>query len=192
MISAAQDAGGEEAAGKWFDKANCTFTEIVDENHTISALYNMVNVPTGVWIDEQGMIVRPNETAYSSNIKVNLGGKELSSRGGDYVEALRDWVANGAESKYVLSADEIANHMKPRTSDQAMADAYFQLGVHFQRAGDEALANTYWEKAESLRPESWNYHRQDWSFTPREAGGNWMKKFQALGDVDYYAPLELE
>lgn len=192
MISAAQDSGGEAAAGQWFDKAKCSFTQIVDEHHTISTLYNMVNVPTGVWIDEEGKIVRPNETAYSRNIEITLSGKKLSNRGGDYVDAIRDWVANGAESKYVLSPDEIAQHMQPRTPDQAMADAYFQLGVHFQRAGDEERANSYWEKAQSLRPESWNYHRQDWSFTPREAGANWMKKFQALDDEEYYAPLELE
>jgi len=192
LISAAQDSGGEAAAGKWFDKANSSFTQIVDEHHTISTLYNMVNVPTGEWIDEKGMIVRPNETAYSSNIDVTLGGKKLSSRGGDYVEALRDWAANGAESKYVLSPDEIAKRVKPRTTGQAMADAYFQLGIYFQREGNEERANTYWEKAETLRPESWNYHRQDWSFTPKEAGANWMKKFRALGDEEYYAPLALE
>ena len=47
----------------------------MDENHTISALYNMVNVPTGVWINEDGIIVRPPETAYSSNVELEMQGK---------------------------------------------------------------------------------------------------------------------
>ena len=51
IISVAQDTGGEAVAGEWFDRAAATFTQIVDENHLISRLFNMVNVPTGVWID---------------------------------------------------------------------------------------------------------------------------------------------
>jgi hypothetical protein len=151
----------------------------------------MVNVPTGVWINEEGVIVRPPETAYSSNVELEMQGKKLSSRGGDYVAALRDWVAKGAASEFVMTPEQITAKMPPLTQDQAKAEALFQLGVHFQKSGDEARANQYWEQAEALRPESWNYHRQDWSFTPQEAGRNWIKKFLGLGDKDYYAPLDL-
>jgi hypothetical protein len=41
------------------------------------------------------------------------------------------------------------------------------------------------------RPDSWNYHRQAWSFTPAEAGPKWMTKFLNLGDAPYYPPLDL-
>ena len=180
IVSAAQDTGGEEAAGEWFDRANATYTQIVDENHTISTLYNMVNVPTGVWIDENGVIVRPNETAYTTNRVVELGGKKMNIQGADYIAALRDWVAKGAKSEFVLSPEEMRAHLQPRSTAQADAEA-----------GNEELANSYWEKAQALRPESWNYHRQDWSFTPAEAGAKWMKKFLALGDTEYYPPLDL-
>jgi hypothetical protein len=151
----------------------------------------MVNVPTGVWINEEGVIVRPPETAYSSNVELELGGKKITSRGGDYVTALRDWVEKGAESEFVMTPEQITAKMPARTEDQAKAEALFQLGVYFHRNGDEEKANTYWEQAEALRPESWNYHRQDWSFTPSEAGRNWMQKFQGLGDKDYYPKLDL-
>jgi len=191
IISAAQDAGGEAAAGPWFDRSKATFTQIVDENHTISALYNMVNVPTGVWINEEGIIVRPPETAYSSNVELKLGAKTLSSNGADYVAALRDWVEKGSASAFAMAPDQVTAKMAPRTADQARAEALFQLGVYFNRAGDSERANRYWEQAEQLRPESWNYHRQDWSFTPAEAGPNWMKKFQGLGDKEYYPKLDL-
>jgi hypothetical protein len=63
--------------------------------------------------------------------------------------------------------------------------------VYFHAAGDENRANQFWEQAQALRPESWNYHRQDWSFTPAEAGRNWLQKFQELGDRDYYPALDL-
>ena len=191
IISAAQDTGGEAAAGEWFDRAEATFTQIIDENHTISTLYDMVNVPTGVWIDENGVIVRPNETAYTTNRVVELGGKKMTIQGADYTAALRDWVAKGAESEFVLSPEEMRVHLQPRSTEHADAEAYFQLGNHFHRLGNEELANRYWEKAQTLRPESWNYHRQDWSFTPAEAGAKWMRKFLALGDEEYYPALDL-
>ena len=60
IISAAQDSGGEAAAGGIFDAGNVTYTALIDVNHTISSLFNLVNVPSAVWIDEEGRIVRIN------------------------------------------------------------------------------------------------------------------------------------
>lgn len=191
ILSFAEDTGGEAAAGQWFDRGGATFTQVVDENHVISRLYNMVNVPTGVWIDEEGRIVRPNETAYSSDVSLTLGGKKMEVNGSDYVAGLRDWVENGEKSVYALSPEEVAERIGPRTNEQEQAEAYFQLGNHFHRAGNDAKADVYWTKAQELRPDSWNYHRQDWSFTPKEAGPNWMKKYLGLGDQPYYEPLDL-
>ena len=151
----------------------------------------MVNVPTGVWIDEEGYLVRPNETAYTTNRVVEFGGKKMTIQGADYVSALRDWVAQGAASRFAMSREEVAGQLSPRTDDEANAEAFFQLANHFHREGMEELANRYWKRAQDLHPDSWNYHRQDWSFTPNEAGANWMKKFQALGDEEYYPPLDL-
>ena len=56
--------------------------------------------------------------------------------------------------------------------------------------GDEAKANHYWEIAQALNPDSWNYARQDWSFTPEQAGENWAEKFQTLEGRPYYKPIE--
>jgi len=190
LISVAQDTGGEAAAGQWFDRANPTFTQIIDENHVISTTYNMTNVPTGVWIDEEGMIVRPNETAYTRNTKLNLNGKILKSRGADYVAALKDWVKNGKDSPYVLTPEEIAKRVQPRTDEQALAEAEFQLGNYFLSKDNDEKANLHWEAAQKLRPESWNYARQDWSFTPKEQGANWSKKFQA-SEGDYYPDTDI-
>jgi hypothetical protein len=165
--------------------------QVVDETHLISTLYNLTNVPAGVWIDENGIIVRPPETAYSRSTELKLGGRTLSNDGDAYVAALRDWVKKGSDSEFAMSPAEVTGKLAPRTSDESKAEANFQLGTHFQKSGDEELANQYWAKAQELRPESWNYHRQDWSFTPTEAGANWMKKFLALGDEEYYPTLDL-
>ena len=59
----AQDTGGVPVAKPFYDAAKATFTALVDVNHTVSSLYDMVNVPTAVWIDETGKIVRHDEDA---------------------------------------------------------------------------------------------------------------------------------
>ena len=72
IISAAQDTGGEAAAGPIFDAAGVTYTAIIDTKHTISTLYNLVNVPSGVMIDEQGRVVRINEGSYAQKHRIGV------------------------------------------------------------------------------------------------------------------------
>jgi hypothetical protein len=186
LISAAQDTGGEAAAGKFFDDANATFVQLVDVNHAISSAYNLVNVPTAVWIDEEGRIVRSDEGAYAETH--SMGTFKFGTD--DYVPSVRDWVQKGADSKYAQSADEHAAKIVPKSSDANLAEANFKLGVYFHEQGNEQKANQYWEAAQALNTDSWNYHRQDWSFTPGEANANWGKKVAGLGGKPYYAPVD--
>jgi tetratricopeptide (TPR) repeat protein len=186
LIGAAQDTGGEKAAGKFYDAANATFVQLVDENHRISSLFNLVNVPSAVWIDEEGMMVRSDEGTYAEVHK--MGTIEFGTN--DYVPAVRDWVAKGSESEYAKSADAVAPKLTPKSSDENLAESNFKLGVYFHQQGNEEKANQYWEAAQKLNPDSWNYARQDWSFTPREANANWSRKVGGLNGKDYYAPVD--
>jgi tetratricopeptide (TPR) repeat protein len=188
IISAAQDTGGEDAAGSIFERADVTYTAIIDVSHTISSLYNFVNVPSAVWIDEEGRIVRYNEGTYAASHK--LGTFEFGRD--DYLPAVQDWVDNGADSQYVQEPDAVRKNIIARTDDAELAEPTFKLGVYFHQQGDEERANQYWEKAQALNPDSWNFHRQDWSFTPAVAIRNWSQKVQELGDRPYYQPLRLE
>lgn len=187
LISAAQDTGGEVAAGPIFDRANVTYTALIDENHTISSLYNLVNVPSGVWIDEEGRVVRIDEGTYTKAAKVL--GNTIGHDG--YVPALRDWVAKGEQSEFIMSPEEVTSNIRPRSSDEELAEPTFKLANHFYREGNMEAANTYWDKAQTLSPESWNFHRQDWSFLEmKDTMKNFMGKVNGLGDKDYYAPMD--
>ena len=136
IIAAAQDTGGEAAAGKWYDAAKATFTTLVDAKHTVSSVFQFINVPMGVWIDERGRVVRPAEPAWTSSRTDMFGGKPLAIEGELYVAALRDWVTNGDKSAYVLSDEEFAQRVKPRSPAEMEADASFKLAVWFQQAGN--------------------------------------------------------
>jgi len=147
----------------------------------------MVNVPTAVWIDEEGRMVRPPETAYSKEQKV-LGqtiGNDL------YTVGLRDWVANGAGSRFVMSQQKLKPLLRTTPLKLRQADAHFKLATHLHALGNADAAAKQWLKSQQLNPDSWNYHRQQWSFDPDTAGPNWFKKFMALKGKPYYAPLDL-
>ncbi len=182
----ALDSAGEEAAGKFYDRAGATFTTLIDVRHTVGELYGMVNVPTGVWIDEEGRIVRPPEVAYSKEIEF-LGQKLGDTR---YVPALRDWVAHGAESRYLMSADRLAQRLAPSDEPRRRAKVLFQMGLHFHRNDNERLANRYWERSQKADPENWNHHRQDWSYNTLEASLKFGTKVLTL-DGPYYEPIEM-
>ena len=192
IVAAAQDTGGEAAAGKWYDAAKATFTTLIDKQHAVSTAYNFINVPTGMWIDERGYVVRPAEQAWTSGGDEKYGDRILTKQGDLYVAALRDWVANGERSRYALSDDEYRQKVKPRSPADMEADASFKLAVWFHDRDNKELAAKYWQRAQELNPGDWNYARQDWSFTPGEAGRNWMRKLQSTDkDYQYYPRLDI-
>ncbi len=189
FILAAQDTGGKAAADKFYQDANVTYTAIIDVNHTISSLYNFVNVPSGAWIDEEGKIVRINEGTYA---KTHMGGRIGTD---EYVPAIRDWVANGANSKYVWDADKVASKIQTRVAENEKADPAFKLGNYFHTNGNNEKAVVYWGMARELNPDNINYMRQDLSFTEEGSSGATFREkvgeFQSKGK-SYYEDLELE
>jgi hypothetical protein len=145
----------------------------------------------GIWIDETGRVVRPAEPAWTTSRTSTYGDKPLVTEGELYVAALRDWVANGDRSAYVLSNSEFAARVKDRSPAAMEADAAFKLAVWFQQASQPELAAQYFARAQQLNPDDWNYHRQEWSFAPQDAGRKWLEKFQKQ-DEAYYPKLDIK
>ena len=189
IVSVAEDIGGIKAAGPWIEKANPSYTVLVDEKHIVSSLYGMVNVPTAVWIDEQGHIVRPNEVAYVDNRFTSMHKVEAKP----YLEAIRDWTKNGAQSIYAMKTEEVRRKLTPPNPDFLLADANFHLAQYMISAGHDREAIPYFKNAQKLNPDSWNYKRQAWLLADpdKDYGTNFGKEVQKLGSKPYYAPREL-
>ena len=185
IIAAAQDTGGEAAAREWYDQAAATYVTLVDESHAVSSLFGLVNVPSAVWIDETGRIRRIDEGAYAT---VHTMGDFEFGRA-DYAPMVVDWVTRGEQSEHVQATPPLEG-LKVANTDAALADPTFKLGVYFHQHGDAGKANRYWEAAQALDPRSWNYARQDWSFTPEQAGANWQEKYESGQGAPYYRPIE--
>ena len=150
-----------------------TYPCLIDERHALGELFGIINVPTAVWIDEDGMIVRPAEPAHPGRNPVTDSFKtmdldtlppeladvlreaqKIRTEPELYVEMLRDWAANGADSQYALSADEVVARSRPRDLDGAAAAAHFELGQHLHHNGDHDAAIPHWREAHRLDPDN--------------------------------------
>ena len=125
LIAVAQDTAGEAAAGSFYDAAQSTFTTLIDVRHDVSSLYGMVNVPTAVWVDEQGKIVRQNEGAYSRQFR--LGTMTIGTD--EFTPALRDWIENGEESIYAQKPEQVAAKIR-KPNHLATSIRQLEIGRH--------------------------------------------------------------
>ncbi len=189
IVSVAQDTGGIKDAGPWIEKANPEYTVLIDEQHLVTKLYGMVNVPTAVWIDERGRIVRPNEVAFVDDRFKSFSHMDAAP----YLDAIRDWVANGERSPFVLGEDELRKRLAPVSPDRLMADAEFTLAEYLYHAGHGPEAIPHFKEAQRLAPDNWNYKRQAWllSDADRDYGTNFAKEVQKLNGKPYYAPRQM-
>lgn len=176
-------------------------------------LFGVCNVPMGIWIDEDGMIVRPPEVAFSRRAPatdrplpddldpylrdVLMEARKIRVEPERYVAALRDWVENGRESVYALSPDEVVRRSRERTPEMALAAANFELGQHLHLLGYSDHAVAYFREAHRLDPDNWTYKRQAWTFAnplqgPSEAyDSDWLSDVKELGAENYYPALEM-
>src|SRR4030095_16666361 len=108
--------------------------------HRVAALYNMVNVPQAVWIDEEGRIVRPTESAgaFEGFRKMNRATRELppdvakttTDAKATYVSAIRDWVLNGRASAHAFDGPHARAHVPPVSEATVRAHVAFRRGQH--------------------------------------------------------------
>jgi hypothetical protein len=202
-----------EAARPWVERAQLRLPALVDAEHQLDALLGVVNVPAGVWVDEDGQIVRPPEPAFpwrppfldrelpadmDPRLRERLEvAREIRVEWEPYVDALRDWAAHGRESHYALSPDEVLRRSRPRPVEEATAAAHFSLGQHLWQAGERDGAVQHFRAAHRLAPDNWTYRRQAWHLAdPMQLPsdlyeGDWLSDVLAIGPERYYAPLQL-
>jgi len=200
VVAVAEESRGANHARQWIDAAKSEYWQLVDTEHRLEDLYNLVNVPQAVWIDEQGMIVRPPETAGSTDhfrrmdLKTRTMSPEdqaerLAARTA-YLDAVRDWVNTG---KHALPADKARAELPKVTSEIAEARARFRLGVWLRDNGQAAEGDRQMQAAAGLHPDSWSMWRQaaDLQEVGKASGPDFWKRVQALGNKAYYPPPKL-
>jgi hypothetical protein len=205
-----------EKARPWIEAAAPSHPSIVDAEHVTDRLFGFSNVPMATWIDEDGMIVRPAETASIERSQLRDAPipdglperltrmfaevRKIPDVADDYRAAIDDWVRNGAASPYALDADTVVDRSRPRPMEHGLAAANFELGCHHHRNGGNHAAAPWWREAHRLQPDNWTYTRQAWTLVTTADGepsdliqgpndlydGNWLDDVIANGGGEAY------
>jgi hypothetical protein len=213
IVSVALDTAGVEAAGSWIERAHAEHPSLIDTGHVVDALFGIVNVPSGVWIDADGVIVRPPETAYprrpsfldrepSADDPPHMRERIAVTRQiridpDTYMTALRDWAQHGAASRFALPPVEVVRRSRGRSRREAEAAAHFELGHYLYLSGDTDAAVVHFREAHRRQPDNWTYKRQAWSLADPGQGptplydGDWFSDVQKIGAENYYPALEI-
>ncbi len=203
IITVAMDAD-IEAARPHIEAASPDYISLIDRDHRVAGLYNMVNVPEAVWIDEAGQIVRPPEIAGTydtvksrDKITREVPAEEQAKRDTArqvYQDAIRDWVKNGAQSRHVFSPEEAKARLNVPDEAVAAAHANFQLGQFLLRQGKPAAAQPLFEEARRLHPESWTIWREteEKNEAGLAAGPGFWARIDALGEKKFYNTVDME
>ena len=144
IVTVAVESSAEDAR-PWIEEASPTHPSLIDIEHLVPDLYGMVNVPTVVWIDEEGRIARPNDASFASNRFKLLTG--LDSR--RHLKRLRAWVRGEAPA---MTPSEVRRHQELPTAEEQEARAEFTLAWWLSRQGHKTAAERHYERAGELAP----------------------------------------
>jgi len=181
LVTVGLDTLGEAGCREYIEAANPTHPSLIDAHHVLAAKFGVINIPSAVWIDENGMIVRPAEAAPAPPapaapppaaaggevpqrfVEMMTEAMKIPRATDDYHAALRDWVAKGGKSMYALSPEEVIARSRPRTADVARGHAHFELATALEIDGFHDKAVEHFRAAHALVPDSWTFRRQAWS-----------------------------
>ena len=184
VITVALDKSPDDAR-PWIDAAKPSHPSLIDPKHVLADLYNIVNVPTVLWIDERGRSVRPNDVAFGTDTFKHITGLEAAK----HLGALRAWVRG--EAPPLPDARRRQLQSLPTETDQ-QARAEFGLGRWLFERGRAEAAARHFERAGELAPHDFTIRRGTMpmrSIDPmgpafREMLGAWTK-----AGNPYYRPL---
>ena len=181
LVAVGLDTLGGPGCRAFIEAAKPEHPSLIDQHHVLADLFGVINIPSSVWIDERGMIVRPAEAApapprHDAPPRINLPAElpqhfvemmteaaKIKSDPQSYHAALKDWVEKGSASRFALSPAEVVERSRPRDADKALGHAHFQLASQLEMDGHHDAAITHFREAHRLVPDSWTFRRQAWS-----------------------------
>lgn len=184
VVTVALDRSREDAR-PWIEAAKPAHPSLIDTKHIVADLYNMVNVPTVLWIDEQGRIARPNDVAFGTDTFKHITGLESAKP----LAAVRAWV----RGEVPALPEARARELQPLpTAAHQQARAEFSLGQWLWEQGRPATAERHFVRAGELAPHDFTIRRGTMPMRGidpmgpqfREMLGAWTK-----AGNPYYKPL---
>jgi len=183
VITIALDKTPDDARS-WIEAASPTHPSLIDTDYVMADIYNMVNVPTVVWIDEDGRIVRPNDAFFVTDTYTSMTGFHPEAP----IAALRAWVRGEAPAL----ADGIDVRPPAPSADHQLARTHFVLGWWLAHHGRAAEAEPHFVRAGELAPQDFTIRRGSMLIRGLDPAG--PDFFAMVGDWvgagnQYYLPL---
>lgn len=142
--------GDTEAARPWLDEASLSFPSVIDVNHVVGDWFGIVNVPTAVWFDEQGEMVRPPIIAPGDDRFREFSGVDSAV----HHAALRRWVVEGD-----IDSESMRRWSQPTSEAPALARAHRRVAAWLKRNGHAEAATPHFATASELAPDDWTIRR---------------------------------
>lgn len=150
-MTVALDKSADDAR-PYIEAARPTHPSLIDTEHVVADLYGMINVPTAVWIDGNGVIVRPPDVLFADDTFKEFHG----IRSEPYLAALRAWVRQGTRP---MTEDEVRRYQTAPDENQQLARAEFAVAWHLHKRGDRQAAERHFLRAGELAPHDWTIRR---------------------------------
>jgi peroxiredoxin len=154
LFSVALDADPEDAR-PWIEAARPSYPVAVDTAHVTAERYDITNVPSVVWVDEQDRIVKPPTIAPGDDQFAEW--TQIDSA--RHHDALRAWVATG---ELPASAER---DPQPRTDEGQRALGERRIAALLVRRGDTDRARAHLAAAQELAPWDWTVRRSGIALT---------------------------
>lgn len=148
IFSVALDASPDDAR-PWIEAAAPEYPVVVDTAHVTAERYGITNVPSVVWVDEEGTVVKPPTIAPGDDQFRDYTNIDSAT----HHEALRRWVHDGELP--ATAHDGPA----PRTHDEQRALAERRLGSWLHGEGHLEAATAHLARAVELAPWDWTVRR---------------------------------
>jgi len=136
----------------YIERAQPTHPSVVDTEHVVADLYGMINVPTVVWVDEAGRIVRPNSVDFGTDLFKQFHGKES----GPFLDAVRAWVREGTPP---FPPGAAGARLALPTREEQLARAEFAVAWLLHQRGRSEAAEAHFRRAGELSPHDWTIRR---------------------------------
>src|SRR5688572_16259041 len=184
VITVALDKSAADAR-PWIEAARPAHPSLIDTRHALAELYNIVNVPTILWIDEKGRIVRPHDVAFGTDTYKHITGLTAEV----HLNALRAWVRG--EGGGLPRPETQGSLPLPSASDQ-QARAEFGLAQWlFQQSRTDA-AERHFVRAGELAPHDFTIRRGSMPMRGIDPMGPQFREMLAAwvgSGHPYYKPL---
>lgn len=151
LISVALDQNPEDTR-PFIEAAQATHPCLIDTEHRVADLYRIINVPTVLWIDAAGHIVRPNDAVFSNNALKDMHGMDCEV----HHAALRAWVTEG---KTPLATEQVKDLQVFPTAEEQLGRTELALGFYLHSQGKTEAAEPHFVRAGQLAPHDFTIRR---------------------------------